>query len=191
MELSGNNTVCTDELKREYLKSLTLLYVEDDESTRNQFSMFFKHLAGTIITETNGADGLIAYRKHRPDIIVTDIWMPVMDGLQMVGEIRPTDKAVSIIMLSAFVDTEYLQKSINLGINAYLTKPVNSKHLEKTLLDQAHLLRVEAELQMVWKTLQAEHEKNIHELRAVRQNVTNISCYNCPCMTSVVPSAVV
>ncbi len=170
----------TDEQKREYLKTLILLYIEDEVDVREQFCIFFKRLVGTLITETNGVEGLIAYRKHRPDIIISDIWMPVMDGLHMVGEIRNSDKTVPIIMLSAFEDAEYLKKSINLGINGYLTKPVNSKQFEKLLLEQANNLRVEAESQMVWKTLQAEHTKSSHKLEAVKRDVTNISCYSCP-----------
>jgi len=64
----------------DYLKSLTMLYVEDDENTRKQFCEFLSYCSGVLIKANNGEEGLQAYLLHKPDII-TDIRMPIMDGL--------------------------------------------------------------------------------------------------------------
>ncbi len=131
----------TDTQDQEYLKTLTVLYVEDEEDTREQFKQFLARLAGRLITAENGAEGLAACHEHHPDIIITDIQMPVMDGLEMVQELRILDASIPIIVLTAFEQIDYLKRSINLGVNKYLSKPVNGFELRDTLLDCAHILR--------------------------------------------------
>jgi len=131
---------------QEYLKRLTLLYVEDEEDTRKQFTLFFSRLTGRVITAINGAEGLDAYHTQMPDIIITDIQMPVMDGLKMVQEIRTSNRSIPIILLTAFEQPEYLTKSINIGVDNYVTKPVDSLKLQAALLRTAHRLLAEEKL---------------------------------------------
>lgn len=128
---------------REYLKQLTLLYVEDDSETMKQFSELFARLAGVLITAENGAEGLKAYRERKPDIIITDVQMPVMDGLQMLQEIRAVDKSIPVIVLTAFEEAFYLKRSINLGASGYVNKPVELEKLLEALFKSAHTLLVE------------------------------------------------
>jgi DNA-binding response OmpR family regulator len=123
---------------KDYLKNLTLLYVEDDESTREAFSVFLNHCSGVLIKASNGAEGLQAFLLNKPDIIVTDIRMPVMDGLAMACKIRELDMSVPIIVLTAFDQSADLMKSINLGIDRYVTKPVDSKKFKEALLACAY-----------------------------------------------------
>jgi len=143
----------------EYLKSLTLLYVEDDEEIRWQFNHFLTRYTGTLITANNGMEGIEAYCKHRPDIILTDINMPVMDGLAMSRAIRELDTSVPIIVLSAFDQRDYLMEAINIGIDKYVVKPVISSKLSDALLACAHRLWAEAEI----KQAQALLEDRINE----------------------------
>ena len=129
--------------EREYLKSLTLLYVEDEELTREIFSEFLSRLVGVLITAQNGAEGLEAYREHNPDIIITDIQMPVMDGLAMIREIRDLEKikSVPIFVMTAFEEVEYLKRSIPLGAFEYVVKPLDTGTFTESLLACArHLL---------------------------------------------------
>ena len=142
----------------EYLKSLSILYVEDEADVREQFSQFLQRLAGKLITAENGADGLAAYNEHKPDIIITDIRMPVMDGLSMAGEIRNSDKTVRIVVLTAFEETNYLKQAINIGIDKYVTKPVIGLELQEAVLEQAQNLRIEAELKQARELLQNERK---------------------------------
>lgn len=131
---------------QDYLKTLTVLYVEDDEDARKQFTEFLMRPIGTLLTAVNGAEGLEMYRRHKPHIVVTDILMPVMDGLTMVKEIRDLDPSVPVIVLTAFEQTGYLMRAINLGIDKYVTKPVNSYLLFEGLLECAHRLNAEEAL---------------------------------------------
>ena len=129
----------------DFLKTLSLLYVEDDLDTREQLGRFLRQRAGTLITAASGAAGLAAYHTHRPDIIVTDIQMPEMDGLSMTREIRVLDAAIPVIVTTAFEQTDYLLRSIEIGVDKYVAKPVDPDRLHRSLLECAHRLRVEAE----------------------------------------------
>jgi signal transduction histidine kinase len=133
---------------QEYLKTLTVLYVEDDNDTRGQFSEFLSRPVGTLIVAADGVEGLQAFKKHEPDIVVTDILMPRMDGLSMAYEILESMPSVPIIVVTAFEQTDYLMRAINMGIEKYVTKPVNSFQLFETLLKCAHRLRAEQQLKL-------------------------------------------
>jgi len=135
--------VNTDNQVMDFLKSLTLLYVEDDEAAREQFSTFLKHCSRLLITATNGAEGFEAYLKHNPDIIITDIEMPIMDGLLMANQIREQNKSVPIIVLTAFEHSEYFMKAIDVAVYKYVTKPVDVSRFQEALLAIAKRLMIE------------------------------------------------
>jgi signal transduction histidine kinase len=143
-------------LDQNHLKTLKVLYVEDDPDTRKQCSDFLTRPVGTLITASNGAEGLEAFIKNRPDIVITDIMMPVMDGLTMAKEIRGIAPTVPIIVITAFEQTDYMMRAINIGIDKYVVKPVNSYLLFEALLDCAHRLRAEHQLKLM-------HQREIRE----------------------------
>jgi two-component system, cell cycle sensor histidine kinase and response regulator CckA len=119
--------------------------VEDDNDTRDQLGRFLQQRAGTLITAADGAAGLAAYHTHRPAIVITDIQMPVMDGLTLAREIRRLDATVPVIITTAFEQTDYLLRSIEIGVDKFVVKPVDPDRLHKVLLECAHRLRVEIE----------------------------------------------
>ena len=137
------NTDISERETQEYLKRLTVLFVEDEEDSREQCSEFLSRLVGVLVTAQNGAEGLDAWRLHKPDIIITDIRMPVMDGLAMLQEIRSVDTEVPVIILSAFENSDYLKQSIDLGVDGYVFKPVDSAKFAKLLLKSARGLLLE------------------------------------------------
>ena len=125
---------------QEYLKSLTLLYVEDENNTRKMGSEFLSRLVGMLITAKNGAEGLNAYREHNPDIVITDIQMPIMDGLTMIQKIRDLDnnRLVPVLVMSAFEQIDYLKRSIPLGAFDYVVKPLEPRLTHKST--ESHVL---------------------------------------------------
>ena len=143
---------------QEYLKSLTVLYVEDEEVSREPCSKFLSCLVGVLVTAINGAEGLDAWRQHKPDIIITDIRMPVMDGLTMLQEIRRVDRAVPVIILSAFEEPEYLKRCIDLGVSGYVVKPVDVSRFTEALLNCARDLLVDNKLVQVHMALRKRNE---------------------------------
>ncbi|MDD2368419.1 MAG: response regulator [Sulfuricurvum sp.] len=111
------------------LKSLKVLYVEDDPMTREEILFSLTTFVDTIYTAENGEIGKELFYSHLPDLIITDIQMPVMDGLSMISAIKQTHPKIPVIIMTAFNDTSYLFKAIELGITHYVTKPVNLKNL--------------------------------------------------------------
>ncbi len=130
----------------EFLKTLTILYVEDEDDIFEQVVKLLSKRCMTLLTARNGLEGLEAYRSHTPDIILTDINMPIMDGLTMAEEIHTIDFSVPIIVMTAFEKVSLLKQAISIGIHTYLTKPVSRNELSGKLLDCAHRLRIEHDL---------------------------------------------
>ena len=148
---------------QEYLKTLTLLFVEDEKDAREQCGEFLSRYAGTLLTAENGAEGLAAYRLHRPDIVVTDIHMPLMDGLSMSSAIRDLDPSVPILVVTAFDEANYLKRAINIGIDHYVCKPVDSSLLRTALLKCAATLLSQKQLR-----------DSLEELENRRRRLTSI-----------------
>lgn len=115
------------------LSEISILYVEDEKMIRDEFTEILEGETASLYVAANGKEGLELYKEHKPDIVITDIRMPVMDGLEMSREILKINENVPIIVSSAFNDTEYLLESIRLGIHYYLVKPTNIKELFVTL----------------------------------------------------------
>lgn len=130
----------------EYLKTLTLLYVEDDSETRSSIARILNSYVGTLVTACNGVEGIEEFHSQRPDIVITDILMPVMNGLAMAQEIRAADRNVPIIVISAFEQNDYLLRAIDIGVTKFVTKPVISGLLIAALMECAHRLYAEERL---------------------------------------------
>lgn len=118
----------------EDLKQLTVLYVEDEDSIRSEVVYFLSARVGRLFTAANGQEGLEIYGAQRPDIVMSDIQMPLMDGLVMAEEIKKRDRTVPVIFVTAFGDSQNLQSAISLGADGYVLKPINLEQLMQTLL---------------------------------------------------------
>ena len=144
-----------ESLDAAFLKTLTILYVEDDPSAREEIGVFLRRRAGSLVVASDGAEGLAAFRKKPTDIVVTDIQMPNMDGLTMAREIRNLDRNVPILVTTAFEQTDYLMRSLDLGIDQYVLKPIQGHRFESALMALAHRLSSEEQLRQKQK-LEAE-----------------------------------
>lgn len=129
-----------------YLKSLNVLYVEDEDDIRDQLMLYLKRRCLKVYMAANGKQGLEAFHEYQPDIVITDILMPVMDGLKMSEYIKETRPNIPIIVITAFEEPRYFHRAIELGVHQYVNKPVKLNILEDALITSAHTLRVEAEL---------------------------------------------
>jgi len=144
-----DNSNPIDEADKRYLKSLSILYVEDEDEVRDQLKAYLARRCRHVYTAANGKKGLEAYQKHQPDLIVTDILMPVMDGLKMAEYIRESDLHIPIIITTAFEEPRYFHQAIDLGVNQYVTKPVKMATLERALLKSTRIIRSEAALKEI------------------------------------------
>jgi YesN/AraC family two-component response regulator len=116
------------------LKKISLLYVEDDEDISSELVELLEIYIDKLYVAKDGKKGLDIFKEHHPDIIISDIQMPIMDGLEMCEQIRKIDPEVPIIITTAFNEPSFLIKSIDIGVDKYVTKPVDLNKLEETLL---------------------------------------------------------
>lgn len=143
----------------------TLLYVEDDRATRELISLVItnKFPDVTLLQACNGQEGLALFKKHAPDIVLTDMKMPIMDGITMAKEIKQLNKEAKIIVISAHNDTGHIIDAIDIGINHYVLKPINHNKL-RTVIGQCMT-------SIKWERQIREQEKYIRKLsRAVEQS---------------------
>ncbi|MBM0637452.1 response regulator transcription factor [Campylobacter sp. VicNov18] len=114
-------------------KDLIILVVEDEVKARESLINVLSNRFSKVIGAQNGDEGLKKFKKFKPDLVITDIAMPIMDGLDMAREIKEISDDVPIVVLSAYSEKERLLRSIDIGIDKYLIKPVDIEELFKVL----------------------------------------------------------
>jgi len=112
---------------------MTILYVEDDDIVRENFTEILEGYFSKVISAEDGKKALELYSQHKPDVALLDISIPYMSGLHVASKIREVDEEIQIIMLTAYLDQEKLLKAVNLQLFAYLIKPVQHKEFDKTM----------------------------------------------------------
>ena len=110
-------------------KELTLLLVEDEDSIRESMQEVFGGVFQKVISASNGDEGLKKFKKFSPDIVIADIMMPIMDGLEMSRQIKEFSKNTPVVILSAYSEKEKLLKAIEVGIDKYVIKPIDMDEL--------------------------------------------------------------
>lgn len=162
-----NNEPTNDE--PDPLKTLAVLYVEDDAETRAQFAHMLEKIVGTLHTAADGAQALEIFRSTKPDLVISDIMMPGMDGLEMAENIRAENPATPIILTTAFNDARYLMRAIGIGIDNYVLKPVDYPMLRKAIAKSAQALFKDRELKIKSAQLELYHAAAEDERRLVGQ----------------------
>ena len=120
-------------------KDLTVLLVEDYEPLRNDMAEVLEDFFKTVVVAANGVEALTYYdAQHEThgkafDIVISDIEMPLMNGVELSAKLRERNEKQQIIILSAHTDTEYLLGLINLGIAQFINKPIQHERLLDTL----------------------------------------------------------
>jgi len=108
---------------------INILYVEDDEEISAQFETLFRKVFKNIDVVGDGLQGLQKYKKGTYDIIITDIEMPNMNGIEFIQEIRKIDEEQLIVVTSAYNDSKYLQELIESGVEKFILKPFDMSRL--------------------------------------------------------------
>ena len=110
-----------------------ILVVEDDKITRRIIREILSKSGYEVFEAEDGAQGLEAFKANKPDLVLTDYQMPVMNGLRVLSEIRNLQPAVPVIMLTGFGDIALIIKSIQLGAFDFLEKPINTPQLKEVV----------------------------------------------------------
>ena len=108
-----------------------ILVVDDEEPVRDVVSKLVKHIGYPVLMAANGKQALDLMRKEPVTILITDIKMPVMDGLQLLQEIRKMGSKTDVIMVTAYGEVESYLKAMSLGAAEYINKPIRIKELKQ------------------------------------------------------------
>ena len=107
------------------IKNLVILFVEDEIYLHKMFEQTMDKLGAKCLFASNGEEGLEILKKNNVDFIITDINMPIMNGIEFLKTIRSKDNIVKIIVCTGNNEFEYSKLSLSLGADGFLTKPVN------------------------------------------------------------------
>ncbi len=111
------------------LKTLKILIVEDEKRIAQLLKDAISDYFFSVVIAKDGIEGLKKFQTFKPDIIITDIMMPLSDGLDMTIKIKELDSFIPIIILSAHSDKEKLLKAIDVGISKYFIKPFDPEEV--------------------------------------------------------------
>lgn len=114
---------------KELAKGITVLYVEDNEIARKKTSDLFKRIFKEVHTASNGQEGLALYMKHKFDLVISDIVMAKLNGLEMIISIKQVYKSQRVIFLSSYADINFLTQAIELGVDGFVFKPIERDKL--------------------------------------------------------------
>jgi len=112
------------------LKNYTILYAEDETITRLATSQYLQKKFKTVYEVSNGIEALEKFRDNSPDVILLDIYMPYINGLEVAKKIREVNETIPIVIITAYTDKELLLEAIELNLTKYLVKPITQDVLE-------------------------------------------------------------
>jgi len=138
-------------------RNLNVLYVEDNEEAREATLDVLRDFFPNICVAHDGQEGLELARARQFDLIITDINMPRMNGIEMVETIRKTDLDTPILITSAYSDSGYFMETIKLGVEGYLLKPIDLKQFVDVLSKVLEKVRLKKENDLYKKTLEDEN----------------------------------
>ena len=122
------------------LKTMKVLYAEDEVGIREQVSCILSFFFKEVIVASNGNEAFLYYEEHNPDILILDICMPELDGLELLRKIRLNNKYIPAIMLTAHTENPYLLRAVELNITRYLVKPFSKDSLTDALNECSKLI---------------------------------------------------
>ncbi|HEX38031.1 MAG TPA: response regulator [Candidatus Cloacimonetes bacterium] len=122
---------------------IKVLYVEDETIVLYSLVEILRRRVKEVIPAINGKEGLELYHKHHPDVVITDINMPEMNGLQMARRMKSVDPEIDVYLLSAYPQPDYLLEAIDIGVKGFLKKPLDIDKLFRILeeISEPEILR--------------------------------------------------
>ncbi|KAF0128782.1 MAG: multi-sensor signal transduction histidine kinase [Bacteroidetes bacterium] len=160
--------------------NISVLFVDDEKILRTVYKRVIGDWVDVVYLAENGVEGLELYQKYHPDLVITDIKMPIMNGLDMTLKIRAINPKARVIVLSAFSEANYMIRAIEVGIKNFLLKPVDNTKLHSAIHEQAREIDFEYKLlDEERKRISAERELKHNEqiLQAVSETAEQLLTY--------------
>ena len=117
----------------DFLKNKSALYVEDEPDVLQNISTLLRSFFGRFYTAADGMEALELFENHKIDLLLVDIELPKLNGIELIKEIRKSDPEVLVVIISAYTKTDYLLESVELGLTKYIVKPLTSKKIHELL----------------------------------------------------------
>ncbi|MEA2073286.1 MAG: response regulator [Campylobacterota bacterium] len=128
---------------KELSEGFSVLYVEDDDSIRNSMHVYLKKFFFKVVAAEDGLEGLDLYKKETFDIVITDLSMPRMNGLEMITNLKKINPKQAVLVTSAHSESDYMMGAIKAGIEGYVIKPFDFHQLNQELMkiiENLHLI---------------------------------------------------
>ncbi len=143
--------------------NISVLYVEDEIIFRETISSLLEPRIRELIMAKDGEEGFEAYKVHRPDIVISDISMPRMNGLRMLKKIKKINPQAICIITTSYSDTNYFLDAIDLGVNRFILKPFDIQELINTLKTLSNSI-------IYKQQLEAEEKRRLQTEEALRES---------------------
>ncbi len=137
-----DSTKITIKLLKEKAKNTSVLYVEDEELLRNKTGSLLAKLFQNVEVAVDGKDGLDKYLHSKYDIVITDISMPNMNGLELISNIRKNNPHQEVIIMSAHTESDYTEQVKKADVADYIYKPVEINQMLEVLSSSIDRLNV-------------------------------------------------
>ncbi|WOE70743.1 response regulator [Hydrogenimonas thermophila] len=158
---------------KSYTENLSILFVDDEEAARESIYGLLKTLFKNVYIAENGQEGLNIFEKEYPDIVLTDLRMPIMDGLKMIEEIRKIKPEQKIVAQSAHGDSQIILETVFMGIDGYILKPIKSDQIINTLYKIAKLVIMEKENTKYRLNLEELVAKQVDQIKQQTESLIN------------------
>ena len=132
----------------------SILYIEDDRLTQRIIVSVLKKYFNKIFVANDGEEGIALYHEKRPDIILSDISMPNLNGIAMIEKIKEHNPKQKIVLFTGYNNLYYLNKAINIGVDKYILKPLETKEMLNALNEVVKSLREERKEELYKKRLE-------------------------------------
>ena len=139
------------EIDNDFLQGRSVLYVEDEDEVREQTTRFLRRRFGQVEAAESGRRGLELFRELSFDVVITDVKMPELDGLDMAKAIKALSNATPVIVVTAYNETDYLMRAIEIGVDRYVKKPVDPRLLVEAVFKATQVHFQERELERLRK----------------------------------------
>jgi len=131
------------------LKNKNVLYIEDELDVLENISSILKQFFNQFFATSNAEDALEVFHDNDIDILIVDIELPMMSGIEFIKQIRKTHKDIPIVIISAYTKTDYLLESIELKLEQYIVKPFTTQKIHKLLDYLNHLYMDDDSIEIV------------------------------------------
>lgn len=143
---------------QQYTVGLSVLYVEDDTVGAAIIQKLLEKYFSKVYGAKDGEEGLRLFHVLQPDLVITDLMMPVLDGIGMLQELRKSNQKVPVMLMTASLEHLHLVEAINLGVSKFLAKPLRLEAVRRALLGVVRELHLE----------RAAEQARLHEVELLR-----------------------